>query len=295
MAHKRTSTGPFSSQELDFISRLRCRHCGTASGRTSGLWRQRTREFCTVKCAKQHQGLAKRPDPKPCQGCGKMIPFNACNGSVKAYTTYSKQRFCSYLCSGRGKALASSIKAPQEKKCSSCGIAMSRKPKELLCHWASRKFCSRKCVGQSNARRYASLPSTRRSTNRTAVRSGRVKVRCSRCKSRSHLHYHHVDRNWKNDAPENVEVLCAGCHRHEHRNDDVSEQALRRGAKRRKTTFAAHKRNYSDRKCLHCNKSIWAAAVRKIRPSERGCSGLKREATRRFCGADCARYRHMYR
>jgi len=42
---------------------------------------------------------------------------------------------------------------------------------------------------------------------------GRV---CNRCGSTDHLAVHHVDRNRRNCDPENLEVLCKGCHNREH-------------------------------------------------------------------------------
>jgi hypothetical protein len=43
--------------------------------------------------------------------------------------------------------------------------------------------------------------------------------KCNRCDSTKRLDIHHKDRNKKNQAPENREVLCHHCHMQEHRHE----------------------------------------------------------------------------
>ena len=45
---------------------------------------------------------------------------------------------------------------------------------------------------------------------------------CSRCKfigERCQFDVHHIDRNHSNNSVENLETLCANCHRLEHKDD----------------------------------------------------------------------------
>lgn len=41
-------------------------------------------------------------------------------------------------------------------------------------------------------------------------------VVCNRCPATTKLEVHHKDRNWRNNAPENLEKLCRDCHIEEH-------------------------------------------------------------------------------
>jgi 5-methylcytosine-specific restriction endonuclease McrA len=51
--------------------------------------------------------------------------------------------------------------------------------------------------------------------------------RCSRCGSTGRLDIHHRDRNKKNQAPENLEVLCHRCHMREHSDNDARRVRVR--------------------------------------------------------------------
>lgn len=42
------------------------------------------------------------------------------------------------------------------------------------------------------------------------------KEACEKCQSSHELQVHHIDRNWKNNEPENLMTLCASCHAKEH-------------------------------------------------------------------------------
>lgn len=38
------------------------------------------------------------------------------------------------------------------------------------------------------------------------------RVMCDCCGDFEKLHHHHIDGDWHNNSPENIEVLCMGCH-----------------------------------------------------------------------------------
>jgi HNH endonuclease len=44
-----------------------------------------------------------------------------------------------------------------------------------------------------------------------------LKSACERCCGVEQLEVHHIDRNWKNNSPGNLQTLCRACHRAKHR------------------------------------------------------------------------------
>lgn len=52
---------------------------------------------------------------------------------------------------------------------------------------------------------------------------------CMRCGSGNDLEVHHKDRDRDNNSPENLEVLCHGCHMEEHHDERVERMQLHEG------------------------------------------------------------------
>ena len=40
---------------------------------------------------------------------------------------------------------------------------------------------------------------------------------CNLCGTKGDLLAHHKDRNWRNNVPENIQILCRSCHTKEHK------------------------------------------------------------------------------
>lgn len=75
-----------------------------------------------------------------------------------------------------------------------------------------KKFCDKECY-----RLYRlTQPLTNKSTGHYRARAATLATTCSMCGTKKNLHVHHIDRNVLNDAAENLQVLCAECHRAEH-------------------------------------------------------------------------------
>ena len=95
------------------------------------------------------------------------------------------------------------------------------------------RTCDRELYGVSvhgQAHRIAFLDRARRNKATYKARCTLVPV-CERCgfvaKDNCQIDIHHKDRNRKNNEPENLETLCANCHRLEHSNEKAKRKKLR--------------------------------------------------------------------
>lgn len=101
--------------------------------------------------------------------------------------------------------------------CEWCGALLVRKRfstgrLEDRGRFLRRKFCGKECQAAAQVD-----PTT---TNRQTMyaRSGKHRgPACERCGATENgLHVHHRDHNITNNAPENLETLCVGCHNRHH-------------------------------------------------------------------------------
>jgi len=104
-------------------------------------------------------------------------------------------------------------KSDPEKYCERCGILLRRKrygsTLEDMTRFLSRKYCSSRC---SNSRGVLSQSFTQQHKISVKFR----KERCALCGNTpinsGHLHVHHINGDWKDHRPENLQTLCVGCH-----------------------------------------------------------------------------------
>jgi hypothetical protein len=73
-----------------------------------------------------------------------------------------------------------------------------------------RKYCDRLCMAADMVR-----PSVTKSTHHMRARKHR-KSACERCGGTARLNAHHKDRDYTNNAPDNIETLCVWCHQGDH-------------------------------------------------------------------------------
>ena len=92
-----------------------------------------------------------------------------------------------------------------EKRCTICGKRYWRKRfrgrLEDRTVYMKRRFCSLSCA---NSR-------TRGGLSRKAFHARARKLRkayCEACRARTRLHAHHVNENWRDNHPRNVQTLC---------------------------------------------------------------------------------------
>lgn len=108
------------------------------------------------------------------------------------------------------------------KHCGTCSELMTRRrfqPSgylESMSAFIKRRFCSRACrdVSLEGPRGVVTDPSGSRAYARDKVPPGP----CSRCNKPNGIDVHHKDRDCFNNAIENLERLCRGCHLREHRS-----------------------------------------------------------------------------
>lgn len=150
-----------------------------------------------------------------CEHCG--VPFRARQRADKP------RRYCSRPCRDAAQTTRVTL------ACRQCGGSFERKAYQQDRSQERGPFCSIRCHAEwqrLHVRAEASpswRPPARESqvwaANRLVVleRDGR---RCVRCGSTHYLHVHHRE-HWNPDdpathEPDNLETLCAGCHRREH-------------------------------------------------------------------------------
>ncbi len=103
------------------------------------------------------------------------------------------------------------------KYCRHCGQKMHRRrqPSGKMETWTRfhlRRFCDLQCFGASRVR----VPVTKAEAHERA-RQIKKRNSCERCGGLDWLQVHHRDRNPFNNEIHNLEVLCASCHRSEHK------------------------------------------------------------------------------
>ena len=79
-----------------------------------------------------------------------------------------------------------------------------------------RKYCDRTCMG---------LAQTHENPTRAAVQKRVLKflkASCEHCGTPEKLSIHHIDRDWRNNDPANLQTLCTSCHTSlHHRQGDI--------------------------------------------------------------------------
>src|ERR1700686_4797102 len=108
----------------------------------------------------------------------------------------------------------SDIKSTPAKLCETCGATFRRKRftsgtlEDFGCY-LKRRFCSLSCANSQSK--------GGNSRSRSHVRARQhVGLFCEVCGSTENLVVHHVDENWSNNDPLNLQTLCATCHKSWH-------------------------------------------------------------------------------
>jgi len=100
----------------------------------------------------------------------------------------------------------------QEKSCERCGTPMRRSRfngrLEDLGVFKRRKYCSLSCANTRVRPRHWGTYHWRARQYRKSY--------CEACGLTEQLHAHHVDREPKNNEPQNIQTLCAYCHNYLH-------------------------------------------------------------------------------
>lgn len=101
------------------------------------------------------------------------------------------------------------------KVCLNCSKSFSRSRYnarlEDFTRFNKRKFCSLTCSASYNNRRIE--PGEGYYRRKSRVYLGKC---CDSCRSTNKLVVHHIDQNYKNNSPSNLQTLCNNCHDHWH-------------------------------------------------------------------------------
>lgn len=96
-----------------------------------------------------------------------------------------------------------------EKRCSTCGCRLARKRfgerLEDMGAFKKRQFCSLSCA---NSREKGGKS---RKAYHARARKHRLPA-CECCGDTRYRQVHHVDEDWTNNAPANLQTLCIFCH-----------------------------------------------------------------------------------
>lgn len=109
--------------------------------------------------------------------------------------------------------MQSRIKPSPAKRCLMCGARFERKRfnerLEDYSQFSKRQFCSLSCA---NSRSKGGLS---RKAFHARARKHR-KPNCECCHTPKRLHVHHIDEDWVNNTPGNLQTLCVFCHQFWH-------------------------------------------------------------------------------
>ena len=179
-----------------FRSRIRvekiCKHCRTKF--TVANYRKDIATYCSRKCMALDSRLQLISD---CAECGNTFTHIASRAN--------KAKYCSPTCYHK----AMSRKGTMEYSCHHCGVKFLSAPSR------KRKYCSKTCVNKASKENFNPVFTT----VRKAMARRNLLVKCEKCGFDAQpkiLGVHHKDGNRKNNAMENLAVLCPNCHSLEH-------------------------------------------------------------------------------
>ena len=171
---------------------IKCKHCDTLF--TVPKNRKDTALYCSRKCQSLHSRVQVEAN---CEICG--------NHFTHISSRSNKAKYCSKTCYYK----AMTKRGKTQYKCTHCGIDF------LGSKSHNRKYCSTACNNKAKIDKWN--PSF--STVRKQMMARDMIQKCERCgfdEVKEILGVHHKDRNRKNNALENLEVLCPNCHFIEH-------------------------------------------------------------------------------
>ena len=119
------------------------------------------------------------------------------------------------------------IKPKIKIKCKVCGKIFEKCPSQAK----TAKYCSYKCYGISQ--RKEKYPITRKYARKIAYKM--LPHKCAECGNIWKLEVHHKDKNTRNNAVENLEILCTLCHKH--LRHKVSEKTRKKMSKAQKLRY----------------------------------------------------------
>ncbi len=133
---------------------------------------------------------------------------------------HSNGQYCSRECSGVASRTRVTV------KCSFCFTSFEKRPAQIKASKSGLLFCSRACKDHAQSilsgEAFHDMRPDHYTNGGAAYREIAFKhhpKKCNRCgyaRFTPVLRVHHIDRNRKNNKPENLEILCPTCHEDEH-------------------------------------------------------------------------------
>lgn len=106
-----------------------------------------------------------------------------------------------------------------ERLCIECGLkftVMQSSPKRLCSNSCRAKYVGHLKIGPNN-HNWKEIKNIRPSNKKTLIKRIRARDKvCQDCSSTEKLHVHHIDSNPKNNADDNLILLCNKCHARRH-------------------------------------------------------------------------------
>ncbi len=148
-----------------------------------------------------HNNQNGRTDTARCQNCQSEF-------RRRIRDDRPAQRFCSKKCSGCER------KTVKDRRCEFCDAVMLRKTYkgvlESCLAYSKRHYCDRNCMA-------AGMLHDDPSRNAYLVRARKyIANSCGVCDGTTKLSINHINRDWKDNRPENLETLCISCHMKKH-------------------------------------------------------------------------------
>lgn len=120
-------------------------------------------------------------------------------------------------------------KPTPERYCAYCGKKLERKDypnsHECVPNFLKRKYCSRECmrkafikVGESDQNIKSAHATSRKIPFAIDGKERKCEI-CGRSGECVRIEVHHIDKNWQNNNPDNLQVLCAQCHKKIHNSE----------------------------------------------------------------------------
>lgn len=162
-------------------------------------YRKDTAKYCSKSCNALHSRIR---GIRECEICKKSFEFISSRCKIAKY--------CSRKCYHKSQIGRGEI----ENTCIHCGKIFRDSPCK------KRKYCSKQCVNKSEKSTWKATYNTIR---KNMFRRGMIE-KCQICgfnSCKEILGIHHIDKNNKNNNPDNLMVLCPNCHSMQHKEHIV--------------------------------------------------------------------------
>lgn len=191
---------------------LKCGNCNRKFSRKKSKVRRGKRHFCSLSCYGQKRNIQVE---LKCHNCNTKFLRS------KSKAVRSKRHFCSSSC------FSEKLNSQVKLKCGICGTSFMRKKSNLNKGKHGENFCTRKCKNIAQRHGSGSKVVPAQYTGKWAYRTKALRELGSSCevckqfkfegqiwqKRLDILEVHHIDKDRRNNALNNLMVICPCHHR----------------------------------------------------------------------------------